>query len=151
MITPLITMTEDVWQSLREMPWEIIPEEDLFDRPTIPSAFAGQKHTEESKALMRKPKPPFTKEHRENLSKAFTGRKYSEEYKENMRRVKNNTPYRITYDDGRVELIQGLSAFAREKNYNKINLQYVKSGRQKYHKDIVKVEKLNNTQDQEVR
>ena len=144
-------MKEDVWQSLREMPWEAIPEEDLFQRPTIPSAFAGQKHTEESKVLMRKPKPPRTKEHRENLSKAFTGRKYNEEYKENMRRVKNNTAYRITYDDGRVELIKGLSAFARENNYDRSNLQYVKSGRQKHHKDVVKVEKLNTTQDQEAR
>ncbi len=117
----------------------------------VPGLWLGRKHTEESKALMRKPRRPRTKEHRENLSKAFTGRKYSEEYKENMRRVKNNTAYRITYDDGRVELIQGLSAFARENNYNRINLQYVSSGRQKYHKDIVNVEKLNNPQYQEVR
>ena len=114
-------------------------------REKLRQNWLGRKHTEASKAKMRKPKKPFTKEHRENLSKAFTGREYSEEYKENMRRLKNDTPYRITYDDGRVEIINGLSAFARENNYGYVNLHSVKRGDSKYHKDIVSVEKLSKT------
>ena len=134
----------DIWQSLREMEFDpFVPEEDRIG-PVISDAMR------EAMSAGRKGMK-FSKEHRENMSKSQKGKTYTEEYKENMRRVKNNTAYRITYDDGRVELIKGLSAFARENNYDRSNLQYVKSGRQKHHKDVVKVEKLNTTQDQEAR
>ena len=59
---------EDIWKSLREMEWDdIVPEKDVIQRPSIPGPYAGQKHTEEVKQLMRIPK---TEEHKEKIRQA---------------------------------------------------------------------------------
>ena len=50
--------------------------------------------------------------------------------------------FEITYSDGRVEVIKNLSKFCREKNYSRSTLDYVIKGKQRQHKDIIKITKL---------
>lgn len=69
---------EDIWKSLREMEWDdIVPEEDVIQRPKVPGPYAGQKHTEEVKQRMRIPK---TEEHKEKIRQAIKAKWAKGEY-----------------------------------------------------------------------
>lgn len=51
---------------------------DMWSRATReshPGLYEGQKHTEETKEKMRKPKPPFSAEHRKNIGLAKLGKR----------------------------------------------------------------------------
>ena len=52
-------------------------EEDIFQRPSIPGAFSGKNHTEETKELMRRPK---SKEHVRKVRDAIKAKWDSGDY-----------------------------------------------------------------------
>ena len=78
----------------------------------------GYKHTEETKQKMK--------------DKAFRSKNW----------LKTMKSYKITYEDGRVEVIKGLRLFCKEHNYSQILLSKLLTNRipRKRHKDIVKIE-----------
>ena len=51
--------------------------------------------------------------------------------------------YEITYDDGRVEVIENLSKFCKENNYNRAGCHFVITKKQLAHKNITKIIRLS--------
>jgi len=114
-------------------------------REKLRQNWLGRKHSEQSKQLMSKVAKgrKFSEEHKSNLSKALTGREYSEEYKRNMEVATTKNTYQLTFSDGNVKVIKGLHRWCKDNGYGYVSVQYVKSGKRKYYKDIIKVEKLS--------
>lgn len=106
--------------------------------------WTGKKHSEETKALISEKMSGIkrTPEQNQNNSRAQKGKVYSEEYKRNMEVACSKNSYELTFADGSVKVVKGLNRWCKDNGYTYVNVQFVKSGRQKFHKDIVKVEKL---------
>ena len=82
----------------------------------------------------------ISKEQREMISKRHKGKKLTEEHKERVSRGMERT-YEITYASGEVELVIGMKRFCKERGYTPKGMWDVMSGKQRRHKDIVKVTK----------
>ena len=80
-------------------------------------------------------------ETRAKLSAAGKNRKCSEEHKRKVSETKAN-PHKITFDDGREIIVENAIIFCKENDYNFVCFYNVRNGKSKYHKDIIKVEKL---------
>ena len=106
--------------------------------------WTDKNHTQESRELMSKKAlgRKMSKEARENNSRAQKGKVYSEEYKRNMEVARTKNSYELTFDDGKVVIIKGLNRWCKDNGYSYVNIHCVKRGERKYHKDIVKVEKI---------
>ena len=80
----------------------------------------------------------------------WLGKNLTEEHKKKCAKAKygntwNSRTFKITYEDGREEIVLGLRKFCRENNYSSGCLTEVHKGRRPKHKDIVAVEKLSKT------
>lgn len=102
-------------------------------------------HSEETKARMRKPKPPFTEEHKANISKALKGKKQDPEFvKYRTSCVKNRSrpfgktyrakSYIVTHPDGREESVYNIAQFAREHNLSRPSICNVCKGKRAHTK-----------------
>ena len=80
-------------------------------------------------------------ETREKISAAGKNRKCSEEHKRKVSETKAN-PHKITFDDGREIIVENAIIFCKENDYNFVCFYNVRNGKSKYHKNIIKVEKL---------
>ena len=80
-------------------------------------------------------------ETRAKLSAAGKNRKCSEEHKRKVSETKAN-PHKITFDDGREIIVENAIIFCKENDYNFVCFYNVRNGKSKYHKNIIKVEKL---------
>jgi len=65
--------------------------------------------------------------------------------KETQKRNKLWKTWRITFDDGRVEIRTGLYSWCKENGYNDGLIYQVAKGTRNHHKDIVAVEELDHT------
>ena len=142
---------EDVFASLREMEWDdYIPPEDIISVPppmcdeikrAISQAMTGRKLSAETKRKM-------SEFHKGNTY--WLGKKLTEEHKKNCAKAKygntwNCKTFKITYEDGRKEIVSGLRKFCRDNNYSSGCLADVNKGRRRKHKDIVAVEEVSLT------
>ena len=102
----------------------------------------GRTHSEEARKKMSDSNKgrKVSEETRKRMSDAQTGKKHTEEYKRKMEVSCAKKTYRITFNDGSIEMVKGLNRWCKDNGYSYVNVQYVKSGRYKYHKDIVNVE-----------
>jgi len=71
----------------------------------------------------------------------FYGKSHSNETKSIMSE-KTKKLWKLTFSDGRNLIIFGISSWAKENGYDAGALRKLRSGKVKYHKDIVLVEKL---------
>lgn len=132
-------------------------EEDIFQRPSLPGAFSGQSHTEESKVLMRGPK---TEEHKDRIRQGILNSDRAHIYEANRQRMLGTTQtketrkkigdacresYMVTYNDGRTETISGIGKWCKKNKYSTNGVYSLLKGEWKKHKDLVRIEKLNNT------
>lgn len=82
-------------------------------------------------------------------SEGKTKNKYNCEYtcrtchKKETTRLKMGDVYLITFSNGIRTTILGLKKFCKENNYDRKNVYRVMVGYQSYHKDIIKVEKVD--------
>ena len=89
-----------------------------------------------------------TKKHNESISKALTGITRSIETKDKISKSKlgENNPtsnwWKLTFLNGSEIILCGLTNWAKENNYDASNIHHVYTEKQKRHKDIVAVEKL---------
>jgi len=90
-----------------------------------------------------------SKEHNELIAKAITGITRSKETRDKIRKSKigANNPksnwWKLTFLNGDVIAICGISNWAKENNYEPSNIHHVYTKKQKRHKDIISVEKLS--------
>jgi hypothetical protein len=90
-----------------------------------------------------------SKEHNELIAKAITGITRSKETRDKIRKSKigANNPksnwWKLTFLNGDVITICGISNWAKENNYEPSNIHHVYTKKQKRHKDIISVEKLS--------
>lgn len=124
---------------------------------------SGCKYTEERKEKRRGKNNPFygkthSKEVREIISKSkikennpMYGKSPSEETRKKLSKSmsgKNNHKsnwWRIIFSDGRMIIKCGLSTWAKENGYNYASIYGVYNRKRKKHKDIISVEKLNQS------
>ena len=109
------------------------------------------KLSEETKQKMRKPKPPRTKEHRENLSKSLKGNTPWNKGKKGVhecpwkgKRYSNNmAEWKITKEDGTEIITENLIVWCEENGYktNTVKGRYYK--KKLPYMDIVGIEKLS--------
>jgi hypothetical protein len=160
-------MTEDIWQSLREMEFDpFVPEEDRI-RPFFTAAMKqavsdamkgnkcclGRVLSEETKKKIgdaNRGKPSYWKG--KTLPPEMVAK-----MKANLpdRKGSNNprsSTWRLQFEDGRVVVTESLQTWAVENGYPPTSVRNLYNGRGvKNYRGIVKVEKLNNISVQEVR
>lgn len=103
----------------------------------------GKTHTEEARKIIseRHKGIPKSEEHKKKISESNKGKTISQETKEKLR--KNVSYYRFTFKNKNTIVVKGINEFCRMyPQYHKYGICNVKNGKQKYHKDIIKVEKL---------
>ena len=156
----------DIWQSLREMDWDVVPEKDIIQqsipdsmRQAISDSLKGNKN-----CLGR----VLSEETKKKIGDANRGKPSCWKGKtlppETVAKMKANLPdrkgannaraatWRIEFEDGRVVVTKSLQTWAVDNGYPPTSVRNLYNGRGvKNYKGMVKVEKLNNTRDQEVR
>ena len=110
-------MTEDVWQSLKEMPWEPIPEEDR-----LPNGYGFNSEDQRESARER-----CIKELNKNQSGA------------NNRNAKF---WKIVFKDGREIVIGGLQRWAIDNGYSRAGIKNIAYKKWNQYKDIVSVDEV---------
>jgi hypothetical protein len=91
----------------------------------------------------------LSKEHKQILDECRV-KEHSSESKEKMSKSKlgENNPksnwWKLTFSNGSEIILCGLSNWAKENNYSSADIHHVYTKKQKRHKDIVAVEKLEN-------
>lgn len=140
-----IKQMEDIFTSLKEMEWDgIIPEEDIISWPKPCDGSRKYFTSEEKKKSRQDNVKRYYLKHREKILKKIKDNR--------IWKIRKPTPeirpelykkYRITYDNGRDEIIIGFDKWCKDNGYSKGNLHQVKIGKRKSHKGIVAVEKLN--------
>jgi len=83
-------------------------------------------------------------ETRAKLSVIHKGKTCTEEHKRNVSKAKAS-PHKITFADGREIIVENAMTFCKENEYNFVCFYNVKNGKSKYHKDIIKVERVDLT------
>jgi hypothetical protein len=89
-----------------------------------------------------------SQEHNELIAKALTGITRSIETKNKISKSKlgENNPasnwWKLTFLNGTEIILCGLTNWAKENNYDAANIHHVYTKKQKRHKDIIAVEKL---------
>ena len=117
----------------------------------------GKNHTEETKKKMSKSKTGekcylFGKHHSEETKKKMSialigeknpnfGKRLSEEAK-NKISIRECKKWKIHHSNGEISVIDRLPSWCNKNNYNASGISNVFAGRQKFHKDIIKVEQL---------
>ena len=119
-------------------------------RRVMKGRFVGEKNPMYGKTLSDNHRKAISKrhkgvskseEHRRKISEANKGKVLSQETKDKLR--KNVSYYKFTFENGNTLTIKGINEFCRMyPQYHKYGICCVKDGKQKYHKDIVKVENL---------
>jgi len=86
----------------------------------------------------------LSKKHCEKLSAAGKGRKKSEEHKRKISGANNPRAktWKITYENGRVEIVKGLQPWRIKNGYNKLGLRKLQLKEWKRYKDLVAVEEV---------
>ena len=146
-----IKQMEEWIVSLREMEWDgYIPPEDIISVPppmcdemkrVISQAMTKYKTPEDKlQARKRNAKNSYRKNREKILQKIKDERVW---------KIRTYTPkpglrktYKITYSDGRIETVTGLTMWCKENGYSRGNINQVIYGKRKRHKDVVAVEKL---------
>lgn len=103
------------------------------------SIWKDRKHKEESKRKMGPPKGTiFTKEHRKKLSIARKNRIIKDSTREKLSkpRYDKRKKYEITYPNGNLEIIYGLSEFCEKNNLTESNLRKTLKGERKHHRNF---------------
>ena len=113
----------------------------------IRQSLLGRPRSQETKdkisaANSGKKRSPCSQETKDKISAANSGKKRSKEVKEKIGAIWSNW-WKITFDDDSEIIIFGLSTWCKNENYHKGNMLKVASGKQKRHKNVVKVVKLD--------
>jgi group I intron endonuclease len=95
----------------------------------------GKKRTEETKEKFRRINT--------GENNPFYGRTHSDKTKSVMSE-RTQKWWKLTFSDGRIFIIFGITSWAKENGYDVGALRKLRSGKVKYHKDIISVEKLTH-------
>jgi hypothetical protein len=100
----------------------------------------------------------ISEEHKQNIRKKILSADRSQIYEANRQRMLGTTlsketrdkigdafrkEYKVTYDDGRTEIISGISKWCKENKYSTNGIYSLMKGKWKKHKDLVAVEELS--------
>ena len=102
--------------------------------------YTGENHPSYGKSRSKETIEKF-REINTGKNNPFYGKSHSNETKSIMSE-KTKKLWKLTFSDGRNLIIFGISSWAKENGYDAGALRKLRSGKVKYHKDIVLVEKL---------
>lgn len=102
----------------------------------------------------------ISEEHKQNIRQGILSANRSHIYEANRQRMLGTTPsketrdkigdafrkeYKVTYDDGRTEIVSGIAKWCKENKYSTSGIYFLMRGEWKKHKDLVAIKKLDTT------